>query len=195
MNQLKRQLAQWRTARLGVNELSWDGDGDGDDDSTTTYLLQYAPQSQQLLLELQHILDHGIPEGFIIQHQIVRRAVQLRVASSVSSSASRARSGGRQLLLLLLSTLQTRRGGGVGGGCAAALATGRGATVRRAQTVVRIVACLQLMLLILQPGAVQQARGACGQFGAASGRNSGISKPSECLANPQRLPPEICGIG
>lgn len=193
MNQLKRQLAQWRAAGLGVNELSWDGDGD--DDSTTTYLLQYAPQSQQLLLELQHILDHGIPEGFIIQHQIVRRAVQLRVASSVSSSASRARSGGRQLLLLLLSTLQTRRGGGVGGGCAAALATGRGATVRRAQTVVRIVACLQLMLLILQPGAVQQARGACGQFGAASGRNSGISKPSECLANPQRLPPEICGIG
>lgn len=46
-------------------ELGWAGKG-------MTYLLQYAPQSQQLLLELQHILDHGIPKGFVIQHQIVR---------------------------------------------------------------------------------------------------------------------------
>lgn len=41
----------------------------------STHLLEDATQSQQLLLELQHILDHGIPEGLVIQHQIVRRAM------------------------------------------------------------------------------------------------------------------------
>lgn len=164
MNETEKETCSRRSGEGRCNErVMREGDGKG-----ATYLLQYAPQSQQLLLELQHILDHGIPEGFVIQHQIVRRAVQLRVASSVSSGASRARRCGRQLLLLvLLASLQTRRGGGVGSGCAAALATSGGAAVRGAQTVVRVVAGLQLML-ILQPGAVQQACGACGQFGAAS---------------------------
>lgn len=107
MNQTEKETCSRRSGESRRNErVMGEGEGKG-----ATYLLQYAPQSQQLLLELQHILDHGIPEGFVIQHQIVRRAVQLRVASSVSNGASRARRCGRQLLLLvLLASLQTRRG-------------------------------------------------------------------------------------